>query len=110
MGVAQPQPHVRIQTRVSQFSHQSVAENSTTNRVTSGASPLSLSTNDSATSIGTSSSQDSTLDCKKYEVDLVLSAALIDDKEQYAYDQVEDTATTEPAQVDSHRENNERYA
>ena len=109
MGVAQQQPQVQIQTRVSRLNHQSRAENNTSNRVTS--SPLSLSTNDSTstTSIGISSSQDSVFDCREYEVDLILSAALIGDKEEYAYDdQAEDAATS--AQVNSQSQNNERYA
>ena len=105
--MAQPQP--RVQTRDSQPSHDARAENIITN------SPLTLLTNDSTTSIGTSS-RDSPFNCREYgfEVDLVLSIALVGDKElQYSCDQAEATATTdnaEPAQVDSQSQNDGRYA
>ena len=107
--MVQPQP--LVQTRDSQPSHDARAENIITSN------PLTLSTNDSttATSIGMPS-RDPPFNCREYgfEVDLVLSVALVGNKElQYSCDQAEATATTdnaEPAQVDSQSQNDGRYA
>lgn len=106
MGVAQPQPQTQ-QTRDSQLNHVAGAETNTNSHVISN--PLTLSTNDSN---GTSAStQESTFICTEYELDLVLSVALVGDKEQYAYDQAGVTATTdntEPVRADSQTQNDER--
>ena len=114
VGVVQTQP-AQVQPRDSQLAHhQSGAENTTTSHVTSS-SPLTLNllSNDStsASSIGISSSRDSTFDYGEYEADLVFSAALVVDKQQYIYDQAEESAATQPesVQVDSSDRNDERY-
>ena len=106
------QPRLRLNSQLNHHSRSDGAESNTTNHVISSSPlPLTLLTNNSATasSIGTSPSQESTFDSGGYEADLVLSAALIGDKHAPWY------ATTEPepeplVQADSSDQNiNERY-